>query len=146
MSQLVDVVCLEGSLACVLLLSAADLFGAESALVTRLHMGLIQLWNQLSIQSFTVSLTPPSFRWEGMLNLCGVDTDGWLFLQQAGQGKAVFLACEGVWVPCTAGLVSCKSQGCTLLLHGVNENRNDEFVLMCFVTSAKHRWSVTLTL
>lgn len=24
---------------------------------------------------------------EGMLNICGVDTDGWLFLQQAEQQK-----------------------------------------------------------
>lgn len=60
--------------------------------------------------------------------------------------SAVFVACEGVWVPCTADLVSCKSEGGTLLLHGVNENRNDELVLMCFVTPTKHRWSVTLTL
>lgn len=63
LSQLVDVVCLGGSLASVLLMCAADLFGDESALVTRLHMGLIQFWNQLSIQSFTVSLTPHSLRW-----------------------------------------------------------------------------------
>lgn len=60
--------------------------------------------------------------------------------------SAVFVACEGVWVPCTADLVSCKSEGGTLLLHSVNENRNDELVLMCFVTPTKHRWSVTLTL
>lgn len=60
--------------------------------------------------------------------------------------SAVFVACEGVWVPCTADLVSCKSEGGTLLLHGVSENRNDELVLMCFVTPTKHRWSVTLTL
>lgn len=50
------------------------------------------------------------------------------------------MTCEGVWVPCPASLVSCKSQGCTLVLCGVNENRSDKLVLMCFVTTAKHRW------
>lgn len=51
--------------------------------------------------------------------------------------SAVFVACEGVWVPCTADLVSCKSEGGTLLLHGVNENRNDELVFDVFCNTHK---------
>lgn len=42
------------------LLSAADLFGGESALVTCFRTSRIQLSNQLSMQSVTVSLTPHS--------------------------------------------------------------------------------------
>ena len=61
-------------------------------------------------------------------------------------GNAVFVACEGVHMPCTATLMPCKSEGCTLLLHGLNENTNDKLILICFVTTTKHRWSVIFTL
>lgn len=59
--------------------------------------------------------------------------------------NAVFVASEGVYVPCTARLVSCESESCTLLLHGLNENTK-YIVLICFITTTKYRWSVIFTL
>lgn len=63
-------------------------------------------------------------------------------------GNAVFVACEGICMPCTATLVSGKSGGCSLLLHGLKENvsLNDKLVLICFITTTKHRCSVIFTL
>lgn len=61
-------------------------------------------------------------------------------------GNAVFVACEGVCMPCTATVVPRKSEGCTLLLHYLNENINDKLVLICFMTATKHRWSALFTL
>jgi len=61
-------------------------------------------------------------------------------------GNAVFVACEGLCVPCTATLVSCESEGRALLLRGLDENTNDKLVSICFETTPKHRQSVIFTL
>lgn len=44
-------------------------------------------------------------------------------------------------MPCTASLVSCKSQACTLLLHGVNENRTC-FDVFCNNRKAQVVWYI----
>lgn len=70
------------------------------------------------------------------------------FSSRLSSGNAVVVACEGICMPCTATLVSGKSGGCSLLLHGLKENISvsDKLVLICFIITTKHRWSVIFTL